>query len=99
MTKYNKSNIMKNAWALRKSANVSMSTALKSAWALEKAMMQAEKQAAENCWNTKVVVNDWVKYGKNRTYVEIRVYTNAWNRKSTYKLGYVDNLAGVFVAA
>lgn len=99
MTKYNKSNIMRNAWALRKSVNVSMSIALKSAWALEKAMMQAEKEAAAIDWNTKVAVNDWVKYGKNRTYVEIREYTNAWNCKRTYKLGYVDNLAGVFVAA
>lgn len=33
---YNKSNIMRNAWNIKKTAGVSMSVALKSAWALEK---------------------------------------------------------------
>ena len=46
MTKYNKSNIMRNAWALRKSANVSMSIALKSAWALEKAMIKKRSKSS-----------------------------------------------------
>lgn len=30
---YNKSEIMRNAWNIRKTAGVSMSTALKAAWA------------------------------------------------------------------
>lgn len=96
---YNKSQIMKNAWNIKKTAGVSMSVALKSAWALEKAMMQAEKIAKDIDWNTKVCVNDWVKNGHNRTYVEVAVYTNAWNRKRTEKVGYVNNLTGEFVAA
>lgn len=96
---YNKSNIMRNAWNIKKTAGVSMSVALKSAWALEKAMIQAEKIAEDINWNTKVRVNDWVKNGHNRTYVEVAVYTNSWNRKRTEKVGYVNNLTGEFVAA
>lgn len=96
---YNKKNIMKNAWNIRRTTGVSMSIALRAAWALEKAMMQADKLGEESGWNYKVVVNDWVKYGKNRTYVEARIYTNAWNCKSRISVGYVDNLTGTFVAA
>lgn len=96
---YNRHEIMKNAWNIRRTAGVSMSVALKAAWALAKAVNKAEEVAASSSWNAKVHVNDWVKYGKNRTYVEVAIYTNAWNRKSTEKIGYVDNLTGAFVAA
>lgn len=96
---YNKKEIMRNAWNIRKSANVSMSTALKSAWALAKAMIKAESIAKASSWNTRVHVNDWVKGGHNRTYVEVAVYTNAWNRKRTEKIGYVNNLTGELIAA
>lgn len=99
MKKFNKSGIMRNAWNIRKTANVSMSVALKSAWALAKAMIKAESIAESSSWNTRVRVNDWVKGGHNRTYVEVAVYTNAWNRKRTEKIGYVNNLTGEFVAA
>lgn len=97
--KYNRRNIMRNAWEIKKSANVSMSVALKAAWATEKAMMAAEEIGKESGWNYRVVANDWVKYGKNRTYVSTRIYTNAWNCKSEKKVGYVDNLTGEFFAA
>ncbi len=96
---YNKKNIMKNAWNIRKSACVSMSIALRAAWALEKAMIHAEKLGEESGWNHKTVVNDWVKGGKNRTYVETRIYTNAWSCKSRISVGYVDNMTGAFIAA
>lgn len=96
---YNRKEIMKNAWNIRRTAGVSMSVALKAAWALAKAMNKAEEIAANCGWNARVNANDWVKYGKNRTYVEVVIYTNAWNRKRTEKLGYVDNLTGTFVAA
>lgn len=96
---YNKHNIMKNAWNIRRSANVSMSTALKAAWALVKAMNAADEAGEESGWNHKTVANDWVKYGKNRTYVSARIYTNAWSLKREIKMGYVDNLTGEFVAA
>lgn len=97
--KYNKREIMRNAWNLVKTAGVSISTAMKSAWALAKATVKAEGHTDEYCGKAKVVVNDWVKYGKNRTYIEVRHYTNAWNLKHTTKIGYVDNLTGAFVAA
>lgn len=96
---YNKHEIMVNAWRIRRSAHVPMSTALKAAWALAKAIKTAEQVAADIDWNTKIHVNDWAKSGHNRTYVEVAVYTNAWNRKRTERLGYVNNLTGAFVAA
>lgn len=96
---YNKHEIMVNAWSIRKTANVSMSTALKAAWALAKAIKAAEAVAEDIGWNTKIRVNDWAKGGHNRTYIEVAVYTNAWHRKRTNQIGYVNNLTGEFVAA
>ena len=99
MKKYDVRSIMVNAWNIRRTNNVSMSTALRAAWALAKAIHRAEEIASGIDWNTRVKVNDWMKYGKSRTYVEVAVYTNAWNRKRTEKIGYVDNMTGNFVAA
>lgn len=96
---YNKHEIMVNAWSIRKTTNVSMSTALKAAWALAKAIKAAEAVAEDIGWNTKIRVNDWAKGGHNRTYIEVAVYTNAWHRKRTNQIGYVNNLTGEFVAA
>lgn len=96
---YNRHEIMVNAWRIRRKNNVSMSVALKAAWALAKAIKAAEALAADIDWNTKIRVNDWIKVGRSRTYVEVAVYTNAWNRKRTEKIGYVDNLTGEFIAA
>lgn len=93
---YNKRQIMKSAWAIRKSANVDMATALRAAWALVKAINKADRIGVESGWNHKTSVNDWVKYGKNRTYVSSRIYTNAWNLKREYRIGYVDNMTGTF---
>ena len=97
--KYNKRNIMKNAWNLVKTHGIDIRTAMKAAWALEKAMIAAEENGKASCWNYRVSVNDWAKGGKDRTYVATRIYTNAWNLKREVKLGYVDNLTGSFVAA
>ena len=99
MKTYNVRSIMVNAWSIRRTNNVSMSVALRAAWALAKAVNKANEIAADIDWNTQVKVNDWMKYGKSRTYVEVAVYTNAWNRKRTEKVGYVDNMTGEFVAA
>lgn len=58
--KYIKRNIMRNAWAIRKSANVSMSVALKAAWALEKAMMAAEENGKNRTYiSTRIYTNAW----------------------------------------
>lgn len=97
--KYDMKNIMWLAHQIRKSAKVTMSVALKASWALTKAMIKAEEIGKNQPWNYKVIVSDWCKYGKNRTYVSTRIYTNAWNCKREIKLGYVDNMTGAFVAA
>lgn len=97
--KYNKSDIMKNAWNLVKTYGINISIALKSAWALAKALIAAEEHTDDYAGKARVMANDWVKYGKNRTYVEVRHYTNAWTLKRTTKIGYVDNMTGAFVAA
>lgn len=97
--KYNKKNVMKNAWAIRRSNNVSMSTALKAAWAIEKTMAAAEEAGKESGWNYRVSANDWNKYGKSRTYISTRIYTNAWNLKREIKFGYVDLMTGTYIAA
>ncbi len=101
--KYNRSEIMKNAWALVKTDRISISTALKAAWALAKAMKNADA-VCEDCeanysGHSKVSANDWRKYGKSRTYIAVRVYTNAWNLKREIKLGYIDNMTGAYIAA
>lgn len=97
--KYNKREIMRNAWNLVKTCGISISTALKSAWAVAKATVEAESHIDDYSGKAKVNVSDWVKYGKNRTYIEVRHYTNAWTLKHITKIGYVDNLSGDFVAA
>lgn len=95
---YNKRQIMSTAWEIRKSANVDMATALRAAWALVKAIKKANEIGEESGWNHKTSVSDWVKYGKNRTYVSARIYTNAWHLKKEERIGYVDNMTGVFYA-
>ena len=97
--KYNKREIMMNAWNLVKTYKVTLSVALKSAWALAKAMIKAESHLGDYCGKAKVIVNEWAKYGKVRTYIEVRHYTNAWTLKHETRIGYVDNRTGAFVAA
>lgn len=41
--KYDKRNIMRNAWNIKRTANVTMNVALKAAWHIEKAVMEAEE--------------------------------------------------------
>ena len=101
--KYNRREIMKNAWELVKADHITISTALKAAWALAKAMNNAEAVCADceanYCGHSKIAANDWHKYGKSRTYISVRVYTNAWNLKREVKLGYIDNMTGAYIAA
>lgn len=57
----------------------------------EKAMARATEMG-ERAWydSFKIVKKDWVKYGKNRTYYEVRFY-NADSFRKAFKVGYVDN--------
>lgn len=97
--KYDKRYIMTTAWTIRRRDNVSMSVALKAAWAIEKAEVAAEAEGRECGWKYTVKTDAWCKYGKSRTYVETRIYTNAWNyKRSIYKV-YIDNCTGETVAA
>ena len=97
--KYSKKEIMTNAWTLIRKYGVSRSAALRSAWALAKAINQAGEHLDDYCGHAKVYVSDWAKYGKVRTYVTVRHYTNAWNLKHETRIGYIDNLTGSFFAA
>lgn len=97
--KINRKDIMRNAWNIRRADGVSMSIALKAAWAIAKAEIAAEDHLTDYCGHAKVVTNKWRKGGHARTYIEVRHYTNAWKRKRTTQIGYVDHTTGRFVAA
>lgn len=99
MKKYNKSDIMKKAWEIRKASNSTMSTALRASWAIAKAEAAAEQYGKDCGWNYKVIVNRWSKGGHDRTYIATRLYTNAWNRKKDESFGWVNNLTGEYHAA
>ena len=96
--KYNKSEIMKNAWAIRRRTNGTMSIGMRASWAFEKAHNEADVFGKETGWNYRVVVRDWARNGSDRTYIAVRVYTNAWNLKREYTMGYINNLTGEFIA-
>ena len=103
----NRAEIMKRAWQIKKEdSRYIFGLCLKMAWAEAKEgkkeiMTQREKdekeainQASAYCGHVKLHENRWQQYGKDRTYVEARVYTNAWNLKRVIKAGYQDNLTG-----
>lgn len=93
--KYNKKQIMVNAWKIRKAANVSMAIALKAAWAVAKLEKKAS-DLGENSWydHFEIKSNIWTGYNKSRTYVDMVGYYTSGNSKS-YKVGYVNNMTGV----
>lgn len=70
MKKYNLSNIMKNAWAIRRMAECTMSDALKTAWSNAKApkdIVSALLSAGGK---------RWVKNGKDRIYLSRSIGTD-----------------------
>lgn len=97
--KFVKSEIMKLAWRLHRQYGINMSTALRSAWAQAKAVNEAADWEGYYAGQAKVSVNVWEKYGRVRAYVSCKHYTNAWNLKHETKIGYIDILAGEFIAA
>ena len=97
--KYNRSEIMKMAWQIRKNSGCTMSMALTTAWAATKAMVEAEEYGNTFCGHTKVYANVWENYGKSRTYIGAKVYTNGWNMKRDIKAGYINNKTGEWIAA
>lgn len=97
--KYNKSQIMKTAWNLIKNYGISRSTAMKAAWAQAKVLNKAA-ELGENSWyeTYEVKSSNWVKYNKNRTYIDMIGISNGRVQK-TYKVGYVDNMTGAYYVA
>lgn len=49
-----------------------------------------------NGWYQKWNCNDWVKGGKDRTYISLREYRNS-KLRAEHALGYYDNINGVYV--
>lgn len=103
----NKAQIMRRAWEIKRedSRNI-FALCLKMAWAEARKgteMTQREKDEKEaleqgaQYGKTRLVESDWVKYGKNRTYVEVRVYTNGGTHKRTIKVGYQDHVTGEWI--
>ena len=105
----NKAQIMKRAWEIkRENQDNIFGLCLKMAWkeAKEgaKEMTQREKDEKEDMeqaaqWNgtVRLVESRWQKYGKDRTYVEARTYTNGGMHKRTVKAGYLDNITGEWI--
>lgn len=84
--KFNRSEIMRNAWTIRRESGYTMSAALKKAWAVAKKGIEMSKKdgiiaklnkivamgnAPQNGYHYELIASDWVKYGKNRTYFKI----------------------------
>lgn len=106
--KYNRSEIMRRAWAIRKSENVTMSAALVKAWAEAKAgakkaeiVARLEKIVAignepKNGYHYTLSSKDWANYGKNRTYFEIIETREGTRHYKKGNYGYFDNLANEY---
>lgn len=80
--KYNKSEIMKNAWATKKAnKEISFSDCLRRAWASAKSGVKFVDHMtfAFGGWEKKL--NRWTKYGKDRVYI---------CRENDKSEGYVD---------
>lgn len=104
--KYNKSEIMKKAWALFKNAFGTFSECLKRAWQIAK--MSDGWKAATKYYEHYFTIcqfydrfemrcSEWKKYGKDRTYIDAVAIQDGTVVK-VYKVGYVDNLTDTFHA-
>lgn len=104
--KYNKSEIFKNAWAMVKKAGMTISAALKKAWEMAKgtikeqmiAKMEMLVSMATPVMNYRIVAKDWVKYGKDRTYLKIIETRNHSKHYIEYDFGFIDNNTNEYVA-
>ncbi len=109
--KYNKSEIMKRAWELKKAnKNNIFRLCLKMAW--EEAKTKSELTLKEKLIakiNFIIVnapdiyyyipsINDWQNYGKNRTYFSIYEKSNKSTHNYKYDYGYLDNQTNKYVA-
>lgn len=88
-----------------------LSAALKQAWAEAKAEVKMTKETIVKLMNKvaaastfegdsykyEVKANDWVKYGKNRTYFEITETRTGSKHSKSIKYGYWDNITNEYV--
>lgn len=113
MTKYNLSEIMKRAWVIYRTTDItSFSKALKESWVEAKAPVVKDveyytnlvnaikdKWVRENTSNTTIYasVKYWEKYGKSRRYFTIVEVRNSNRSRKEYTFGYYDNKSGEYV--
>lgn len=104
MKNFNKSEIFKNAWAIVKNEGMTISEALKKAWEMAK-MSEGMKCAVArfnryftNHGYAEIVMEckKWMKYGKDRTYVNALAKNYSGEIVKTYKVGYIDNVTDQF---
>lgn len=81
--KYNKREIMMNAWSIRRSENVSMSIALQKAWSIAKNPSKTEFDGYAEIDG--FTFNLWEKYGKRRIYIN-----NYSGRNKSNTGGYIN---------
>lgn len=109
MTKYNKSEIMKNAWKMVKEVSLTISEALKKAWSIAKGTVKTLKDEmvekmenlvslASPVMNYRMSVKDWSNYGKNRTYLKVIETRDNSKHYIEYDFGYIDNNKNEYVA-
>ncbi len=91
MTKYNKSNIMKRAWAEAKGEEMSTE---------EKVLNEIEKIVAEatKVYNYEISSRLWENYGKSRTYFKVVETRSTSKHYVTYDFGFIDNQTGEYHA-
>lgn len=80
--KYNKSEIFKKAWEIKRKLNNTLSVALKMAWMLAKTAMELRKEYEEP--QGKVDFRIWANYGKIRAYYTCSFRSNYQNNKGFY---------------
>lgn len=106
--KYDRRAIMKNAWIIRRESGCTMSAALKKAWTVAKEGNEMSKKDAiieklnkivaignepNNGYHYELIVSDWVKYGKDRTYFKIVETREKSRHYKEGNYGYFDNIA------
>ena len=109
--KFNRSEIMRNAWTIRRESGCTMSAALKKAWAVAKKGIEMSKKdqiierlnkivamgnAPQNGYHYELIVSDWVKYGKNRTYFKVVETRDNSRHCKEGNYGYFDNIANEY---
>lgn len=80
--KYNKSDIMKKAWEIKRKSGNTFSASLKMAWSLAKAILTMKKE--DYVEDGTVDVRFWFNYGKARAYITRSWVSNFQNKKGYY---------------